>query len=345
MTAPRPPQPLADLLAGAGLGHVVRGDAGTLVQRVAPLASAGSGDFAFAAPKSPLTTLRDARASVLVVDEAQATEVGETVSAVVACREPARLAARVSSMLNPDWNRPSLAPSAGVTHSTAVVAASAVIADDAAIGPFCVIGENVQVGAGAVLGAHVTVGHGVAIGAGCLIHDHVSLMHCTLDERVVVHPGARIGAAGFGFLPAPPEGHEPVPQVGHVRIGAGASIGANTTIDRATLAETVIGPGAIIDNLVQVAHNASLGRGAILAAQVGLAGSVSVGAFAALGGQVGVADHVSIGDGGRVTGQSGLMRDVAPGETVAGTPAVPVKEYWRQVATLAQLARKKPGSS
>jgi UDP-3-O-[3-hydroxymyristoyl] glucosamine N-acyltransferase len=168
------------------------------------------------------------------------------------------------------------------------------------------------------------------------------LSHCLIGSRVVLHPGVRIGQAGFGFAPDP-AGPVKVPQLGRVIIGDDVDIGANTTIDRGSGHDTVIGPGSMIDNLVQIGHNVTLGRGCILAGLVGVSGSTKLGDFVMAGGQVGFAGHLNIGKGSRIGAKSGLMRDVPAGETVMGSPAVPVIQFMRQIATVERLAKKKGG--
>jgi UDP-3-O-[3-hydroxymyristoyl] glucosamine N-acyltransferase len=183
---------------------------------------------------------------------------------------------------------------------------------------------------------------GVDLGEDCRVGANVTLSHCLIGARVVLHPGVRIGQAGFGFAP---DAQAPVkvPQLGRVVIGDDVDIGANTTIDRGSGHDTVIGPGTMIDNLVQIGHNVVLGRGCILAGQVGISGSTSFGDFVMVGGQAGFAGHLRIGSGARIAATSGVMRDIEPGATVCGSPAVPITMFMKQVAVLQRLARKKDG--
>ena len=153
-----------------------------------------------------------------------------------------------------------------------------------------------------------------------------------------IFPGVRIGQEGFGFA-VDKSGHVRVPQLGRVLIEDDVEIGANTTVDRGAGPDTVIGQGCRIDNLVQIAHNVRIGRGTMIAAQAGIAGSATIGDFVLIGGQVGVLGHLTVGDGVRLVGQSGIIRDIEPGETYAGSPAVPVRQWHRQTAQLARLAK------
>ncbi|MDE2375436.1 MAG: UDP-3-O-(3-hydroxymyristoyl)glucosamine N-acyltransferase, partial [Hyphomicrobiales bacterium] len=156
--------------------------------------------------------------------------------------------------------------------------------------------------------------------------------------RVIIHPGARIGQDGFGFLPSP-QGHQKIPQHRRVIIQDDVEIGANTTIDRGSTRDTVIGEGTKIDNLVQIAHNVSIGRHCLIAGQTGISGSAQVGDFVMMGGQVGLADHVTIGSGAMLGAQSGVMSEVPARERYIGSPAEPVREFMKGVATLRRLAR------
>lgn len=205
--------------------------------------------------------------------------------------------------------------------------------------------EGARVEAGASVGARTIVATGAVIESGAVVGDDcrigpntVVASGCTLGNRVILGPGAVIGSCGFGFV-SEGEGVGKIPQVGRVVIEDDVEIGANTTVDRATLGETRIGRGTKIDNLVQVGHNVSIGKNVLIAAQVGLSGSVKIEDGAVLGGQVGVADHVVIGAGAQVGAKSGVGTRVPPGTRVAGYPAVEVK-HWLENAFLWRRVRK-----
>ena len=194
-------------------------------------------------------------------------------------------------------------------------------------------------GRGAGLVPTPSLGRGVELGAGCRIGAHASIAYAVVGKKVVVQTGARIGQPGFGFAHA--DGvHHAVPQLGRVMIGDGVNIGANTTIDRGSGPDTVIGAGCIIDNLVQIGHNVVLGRGCVIVAQCGISGSTRLGDHVVVGGQAGFTGHLRVGDGVQVAAQSGVMRDVAAGDVVAGSPSVPARAWHRQNVTLARLAKK-----
>ena len=221
-----------------------------------------------------------------------------------------------------------------------VIDPTAIVPEDCDVGPNAVIEQDARLGRRCRVGANTVIAAGVEVGDDCRIGPNVTLSHCVIGSRVVLHPGVRIGQEGFGFAPDP-AGPIKVPQLGRVLIGDDVDIGANTTIDRGSGPDTVIGSGSMIDNLVQIGHNVILGRCCILAGQVGISGSTKLDDFVMVGGQGGLAGHLHIGSGVRIAAKSGIMRDIPAGETVCGSPAVPLTEFMRQTAVLQRLARKK----
>jgi UDP-3-O-[3-hydroxymyristoyl] glucosamine N-acyltransferase len=223
-------------------------------------------------------------------------------------------------------------------HPSAVIAASARIDPSVEVGPLAVIGENVVIGPRGRIGAMVVIGDGVEIGRDVRIGPHASLSHALIGDRVYIYPGVRIGQDGFGFA-VTPEGFQTVPQLGRVLIEDDVEIGANSTVDRGTLEDTVIGAGTRIDNLVQIAHNVRIGRACIIVAQAGISGSTVLEDQVVLAGQAGVAGHLRIGAGSRIGAQAGLMADVPPRSEMVGSPAQPVKAFFKEVATLRRWVR------
>ncbi len=213
------------------------------------------------------------------------------------------------------------------------------------IGAFALVGAGVEIGPGCRIGPGAVIGDGVVIGADCRIGTHVSVSHAILGARVCLYPGARVGQEGFGFA-VTPSGFVTVPQLGRVLLEDDVEIGANSTIDRGSVQDTVIGAGSRLDNLVQIGHNVRLGRCCVIVAQAGISGSTVLEDFVMVGGQSGLIGHLHIGRRARLGAQSGIMADVPADTEVVGSPAMPVREFFRQVATLRRLsARPKPGGA
>jgi len=231
---------------------------------------------------------------------------------------------------------PETSPQPGV-HPTAVVDESAELAKGVSVGPFSVIEEGAVLGDGVVVSSHARVGRGSRVGARTLIHAHVTLYPGTeLGRDCIIHSGCRLGADGFGYVFTGGR-HEKVPQVGGCRIGDEVEIGANSTVDRGSIGDTVVGSGSKIDNLVHIGHNVRIGERVIVVAQVGVSGSTTVGEGVVLGGQAGIGGHLSIGPGARVGAQAGVTADVPAGQTVSGYPARPHREALRAQAALFRL--------
>ena len=210
---------------------------------------------------------------------------------------------------------------------------SAKIAETARIATGVVVGAMAEIGEGTIVGANSVIGPAVRIGRHCRIASNVTLTYAIVGDRVIIHPSAAIGQDGFGFFGSA-TGHLKMPQLGRVIIQDDVEIGACATIDRGALADTMIGEGTKIDNLVHIGHNCRIGRHVIIVGQVGVSGSSNLGDFVALGGQVGVADHITIGDHARVAARGAVFEDIPAGETWAGFPARPRMEWLREVAWL-----------
>jgi UDP-3-O-[3-hydroxymyristoyl] glucosamine N-acyltransferase len=263
---------------------------------------------------------------------------------VLVAREPYRSFVEVARQLFPQSLRPSSLFGASGVASGAIVHPSARMESGVVIDPGAVIGPGAEIGAGTVIGAGAVIGPNVRIGRDCAVGANCAITHALIGDRVIIHPGCAIGQDGFGFVPSA-TGARKVPQVGRVIIQDDVEIGANTTIDRGATRDTTIGEGTKIDNLVQIAHNVVIGRHCLLAAHIGLSGSVVIEDGVMMGGQVGVADHLTIGAGAALGAQAGVIHDIPAGERWVGSPARPVKQFFREVATLARLTRRgKPGA-
>ncbi len=200
------------------------------------------------------------------------------------------------------------------------------------------IGKDVVIGASSWIKANAVLNDGVKIGESCVISQNVTITHSLIGNHVTIHPGCQIGQDGFGFASGP-QGHMRIPQLGRVIIQDHVNIGANTTIDRGAGPDTLIGAGTQIDNLVQIGHNVQIGMGCVIVSQVGISGSTKLGNFVVCGGQAGIAGHLQIGDGAVMAAKAGVMKNIPAGETWGGFPAIPQKDWLRQVATLNKITR------
>ena len=304
-----------------------------LLTDVAAIQTAGPSELSFYADKRHQDAVAQSKAAACLVRADWVAQIPAG-TAILITPQPARAFAIAAALFYPVRREaPHLAESATVDPT-------AKLGRGVSLGPNVVIGARAEIGPRTVIGAGSVIGPGCMIGADASIAPQVTIAFALIGDRVIIHPGARIGQDGFGFVPGP-DGHLKVPQLGRVIIQDDVEIGANTCIDRGAGSDTVIGEGTKIDNLVQIGHNVRVGRHCVFAGQVGISGSVVVGNFVALGGSVGIADHVTIGDGAAVGGFGGVMRDIPPGETQIGVPARPFKEFMRETATLIRLAKRK----
>jgi UDP-3-O-[3-hydroxymyristoyl] glucosamine N-acyltransferase len=320
-------------VAAAAQGEIALagGAAGRTLHGVAPLQTAGPQHASYLDNPKYRAALAATGAGAVLVRADLVAAVPAGVAAIVVA-EPAAAWARVAALFHPP------APATPGVHPTAVVDPSARLDPSAEIGPLTVIGPRAEIGPRCRIGPAAVIGAGVVLGADCRIDAQASLSHALLGDRVVVYAGARIGQEGFGFVPGA-SGFISVPQLGRVLIEHDAEIGANCTIDRGTLRDTVIGAGSRLDNLVQIGHNVRLGRLCVVVAQVGISGSTIVEDQVMIGGQAGLTGHLRIGRGARIAAQSGVMSDLDPGVEVGGAPARPLRTVFREIAVLRRLAR------
>jgi UDP-3-O-[3-hydroxymyristoyl] glucosamine N-acyltransferase len=316
------------------LGCPIEGDADVQLCGVSNPENAGPADLIYV--DSPRNLERAARSGARCVITSSALRIpGKT---LLPTPQPKFAFARASAWLSPP------VPIARGIHPTAVISPAALLGAGVGVGPFAVIEDGAEIGAGTEIGAFCIVGRNAKIGSRCRLYPRVTLypgVH--LGDRVIVHAGAVLGADGFGYA-FDGTAHRKIPQVGGLRIEDDVEIGANSTIDRATLGETRIRRGSKIDNLVQVGHNVSIGRHCVVVAQSGISGSATLEDFVLLGARAGIDTNVTVGEGAQIAGTSIVHSDVPPGARWGGTPAKPLKIWFREMVMLEQLARRKGGT-
>jgi UDP-3-O-[3-hydroxymyristoyl] glucosamine N-acyltransferase len=312
------------------VGGEVVGDGDRVIRGVATLESAQADQLSLVAHRKYISYVAATRAAAVLVGRDLASELDEAQTRIVV-NDPHVALREVLVLFHPPTRA-----TPGV-HPTAIIEDEVELGAEVSIGPYAVIGRGTRIGARVEVGSHTVIGAGCLVGNDCALHSHVTLYPgVRMGSRCTVQSGARLGCDGFGYVFVEGE-HRSVPQVGGCVLGDDVDVGANTTIDRGSIGDTVIGHGAKLDNLIQIGHNVRIGERAILIAQVGVAGSAIVGNGAVLGGQVGVAGHLSIGAGARVGAQGGVIGDIPAGQTVSGYPARPHREALRAQAAFFKL--------
>lgn len=315
------------------LGATVVGAPAGLESRIAgikPIEAAGEGDVTFVTDARHQAAVADSRAAAVIVAKA-----------VDGLAIPQLLVEDVSAALITTLNffAPKLKPAAEGVDPSARIGTDVRLADGVSIGPFVVIGDDVQIGANTVIAAGCRIGENTKIGSDCRLDPNVVVHHgCVLGDHVIVQANSTIGSVGFGYAFIDGS-HRLIPHNGGVILEDFVEIGANSCVDRAKFGNTIVGAGTKVDNLVQIAHNVVIGKCCLIAAQVGIAGSSRLGDGVVLAGQVGLADNIKIGAGTMVGAQAGVMSSVGPGERLAWTPALNIKEATRVVAHVLRLPK------
>lgn len=307
-----------------------------LMKDLAPLETAGAADISFLDNRKYASFLKSSLAGACILQPRFADQAPPSMVLLVTM-EPYLAYALVAQAFYPQRSQTAL------INPNAIIDPSARIGSSATIAAGVIIEERVEIGNRCRIAENAVISQGVIIGDDCTIGEHVSLSYCIIGDRVTIQSGARLGQDGFGFAIAQQNNRGnlvKIPQVGRVVVGNDVEIGANTTIDRGSIKDTIIGDNCKIDNLVQIGHNVQLEKSCIIAAQVGIAGSTVVNACTMIGGQAGLTGHLSIGSQVRIGAQAGVMRDVSSGTTVMGSPAQPSREYWRQIAVLKARSRR-----
>ena len=329
MTAEKPTRRLGDL--ATHVGGELHGDPAQAIRGLNGLAEAGTGELSFYGNPRYRKQFEATRASAVLVGPDVAPRPGLS---LVRVQNPHLAFARISELFHPRPRYPAGVRLGAIVHPGAVVHLEATVMAGATVE------EGARVGARSVLFPGVYLGEDAVVGEDCILYPNVTVREgCSLGNRVILHASCVVGADGFGFAfdPSVPQ-HFKVPQAGTVRIEDDVEVGACTTIDRATLGETVIGQGTKIDNLVQIAHNVKVGALSLICAQAGVSGSAELGQGVVLAGQVGVVGHIRVGNLAKVGAQSGIAHDVEDGQVVSGSPAVPHREWLKNVAAQGQLS-------
>jgi len=335
---------LAELAAMSGSTAKNEGAPEQRFSGVAPLDLARPDNLAFFENRRYAAQLAETRAGAILIAPSDA-RLAPPGAALLLNPRPYHALAAIMAQLYPSALRPGAVSGEGGVSKMASVDPSARLEPGVVVEAFAVIGPRAEIGAGAVVGPNAVIGSDVRIGRHSSIGAGASILAALIGDRVIVHPGVRIGQDGFGFAMGP-RGHHKAPQIGRVIVQDDVEIGANSTIDRGANRDTIIGEGTKIDNLVQIGHNVVVGRHCVIVAQAGVAGSTVLEDFVALGGQAGVAGHLRLGARAQLAACSGLMHDIPAGEQWLGVPAVPAREAFRMHAALKKLAaRKGPGEA
>jgi UDP-3-O-[3-hydroxymyristoyl] glucosamine N-acyltransferase len=323
-------------VAGAELANADDGDC--LISDVRPLVEAGAEHATFFDNRTYLAQLRGTRAVACLVTPRDVENLPDNCIAL-STPVPYQAFAKAMLLFYPQSRRSLIFGDSGEAGD-GPVSRSAEIEDGVRIEPGAIVGPEVRIGRGTVISAGAVIGYRVHIGRDCYIGPNASVIHALVGDRVFVHSGVQIGQDGYGYAGGA-SGHMKVPQIGRVIIQDDVEIGANTTVDRGALDDTVIGEGTKIDNLVQIGHNSVIGRHCIIVAMTGISGSAVLEDFVIMGAKSGASDHVRIGTGAKIAGGSKVKDDVPPGGIYGGTPARPFKQWARELAAVKRLAKKK----
>jgi len=311
----------------------VEGDANAAVSSFGKIEEAVEGQLAFLANPKYEEYLYSTKASVVIINEAY--ELKQPVTATL-IRVPDAYSAFATLLSK--YQEIVQQQLIGVQEPS-YIAKTASYGQNVFIGAFAYLGENVKVGNNSKIFPNVYLGDNVSVGENTVIHPGVKIYHdCKVGSNVIIHAGTVIGSDGFGFAPQADGTLKKVPQIGNVVIEDNVEIGANATIDRATMGSTIIKSGAKLDNLIQIAHNVEVGHSTVIAAQAGISGSTKIGNGVLIGGQAGLAGHLQVGDGSKINAQAGLGKSLKPGSSVTSSPAY---DYGQAIRSQA-IARNLP---
>lgn len=310
-----------------------------IINSLSSVERAGEGSLVFVEHRKFSDALLGSPAIAVFCTDDIVVKVPESMAALVTST-PQRDFAQIGRILFPSSVKPLPWFGQKEISSHAYIHPSAKLEHDVCVEAGAIIGKNVEIGAGTLISSTAVIGENCRIGRECYIAPRVIVQYSLIGNRVHLAPGVCIGQDGFGYVGGV-SGVEKIPQLGRVIIQDDVEIGANSTVDRGTFEDTIIGEGSKIDNLVHIAHNVKIGRYCLIAAQCGIAGSASIGDMSQLGGSVGIADHVEIGECVQIAAGSGVMNNIPDGERWGGIPARPFKQWFREVAVLRNISRVK----
>lgn len=310
----------------------LEGDASVAVSSFGKIEEAKEGQLTFFANPKYEEFLYTTRASVVIINEAH--ELKQPVTATL-IRVPDAYSAFATLLTK--YQEIVQQQLTGIQEPS-YIAKTATVGENVFIGAFAYLGEGVTVGDNSKIYPNAFIGDNVSVGKNCVIHPGVKIYHsCKIGDNVVIHAGTVIGSDGFGFAPQADGSFKKVPQIGNVVVESNVEIGANATIDRATIGSTLIKSGAKLDNLIQIAHNVEVGHSTVIAAQAGVSGSTKIGNGVMIGGQAGIVGHIQLGDGAKVNAQSGVSKSIEPGKAVTGSPAYDYTSALRSQAAARKL--------
>jgi UDP-3-O-[3-hydroxymyristoyl] glucosamine N-acyltransferase len=314
------------------INGTIEGDPSASVNSFGKIEEAGEGQLSFLANPKYEDYIYTTKASVIIINEGfqlkqpvQATLIrvadAYTAFATLLSKYQEIMQQQLSGVQEPSY-----------------IAKTAVYGQQVFIGAFAYLGEKVKIGNNTKIYPNAFIGDNVSVGDNCIIHPGVKIYHdCVIGNNVIIHAGTVIGSDGFGFAPQADGSFKKVPQIGNVVIQDNVEIGANATIDRATIGSTLIKSGAKLDNLIQIAHNVEIGNSTVIAAQAGVSGSTKIGNGVMIGGQAGIVGHIQLGDGAKVNAQSGVSKSIDPGKAVTGSPAYDYTAALRSQAVTRKL--------